>query len=73
MDLNKRRFSEIQCPLCGKPLKVSLKKDGKISEKDKRAKLKKHIKLSDIHKDLRMPPSGSTEKLKRVLKNLDLL
>jgi len=35
--------------------------------------LKKHIELSGIHKDLRMPPSGSTEKLKRVLKNLDLL
>jgi len=69
----KKRFSEIQCPLCGTPLKVSLKKDGKISEKDKRAKLKQHIELSDIHKDLRMPSSGSTDKLKRVLKNIDLL
>jgi len=65
--------AEIECPLCGKRLKISLKKDGKISEKDKKARLRQHIKLSRVHQDLMLPPSGSSEKLKQVLKDLDLL
>lgn len=65
---------EIECPLqCGKRLKVSLKKNGVISEKDKKARLRQHIKLSNIHKNLRLPPNGSVEKLKQVLKKLELL
>jgi len=65
---------EIECPLqCGKRLKVSLKKNMKISEKDKNARLRQHIKLSNIHKNLRLPPDGSPEKLNQVLKNLGLL
>lgn len=65
---------EIECPLqCGKRIKISVRKDGKISENDKKARIKQHIRLSMIHIDLRMPPSGSSEKLKQVLKKLDLL
>ena len=65
--------AEIQCPLCGKPLKVSLKKNGRISEKDRKVRLKQHIELSRRHQDLRIPPSGSSEKLRQVLENLGLL
>jgi len=64
---------ENACPKCGKMLKVSLKKNMKISEKDKKARLRQHIELSNIHKNLRLPPDGSPEKLKQVLKNLGLL
>ena len=64
---------EIYCPKCGKRLKVSLKKNGKISEKDKKARLRQHIKLSKVHNNLWLPPDGSPEKLKQVLKNLGLL
>jgi hypothetical protein len=64
---------EIECPLqCGKRLKVSLKKSGKISEKDKKARFRQHIKSSNVHKNLRLPPDGSPEKLKQVLKSLEL-
>jgi len=66
---------EIECPLlqCGKRLKISVMKNGKISEKDRRARLRQHIKLSNMHKNLRLPPNGSSEKLKQILKNLELL
>jgi len=66
---------EIECPLqqCRKRLKVSLKKNGKISEKDKKARLRQHIKFSKVHKNLWLPPDGSPEKLKQVLKKLELL
>lgn len=64
--------AEIECPLCRKRLKISLKKDGKISEKDRKAKLKQHIIQSKMHNDLIIPPNGSAEKLKRVLRDLGL-
>jgi len=65
---------KIECPLqCGKRVKVSVKKNGKISEKDKKARLRQHIQLSNVHKNLRLPPDGSPEKLKQVLKKLELL
>jgi len=64
---------EIECPKCGKRLKVSLKKNGKISEKDKKARLRQHIKFFKVHKNLWLPPDGSPEKLKQVLKKLELL
>ena len=66
---------EIECPLqqCRKRLKVSRKKNGQISEKDKNARLIQHISLSKEHRKLWMPPDGSPEKLKQVLKKLELL
>jgi len=71
-EVNKLKV-EIECPLCGKRLKISMKRNGKLSEKDKKARLKQHVILSRIHENLRLPPNGSSEKLKQVLKNLDLL
>lgn len=62
---------EYPCPLCGKILKIAFV-DGKISEKDRKARLKQHIELSNLHRDSRIPPRGSSEKLKRVLKDLGL-
>jgi len=63
---------EIECPLqqCGKRLKITAKKNGKVSEKDYKARLEQHIK-SIRHRDIWLPPNGSPEKLKQVLKNLD--
>mgnify|MGYP000489319126 CR=1 FL=1 len=59
---------EIECPLrCGKKLKISLTKEGKVSKKDYKARLRQHLK-SKRHKDLWLPPAGSTEKLEKVLK-----
>jgi hypothetical protein len=64
--------TKIECPRCGQRLKVSLKKNGKISEKDRKARLRQHITLSKIHGNLRVPPSGSPEKIKQVLRELGL-
>jgi hypothetical protein len=64
--------AEIECPLCKKRLKISLKRNGKVSKKDYKARMKQHITLSKIHENLRLPPGGSSEKVKRVLRNLDL-
>jgi len=64
--------TEIECPLCGQRLKISLKENGKISEKDRKAKLKQHIIQSKTHSNLWLPPSGSPKKLKQVLRDLGL-
>jgi len=65
---------KVECPLhCGKRVKVSVNIIWQISEKDKKARLRQHIELSNVHKNLRLPPDGSPEKLKQVLKNLELL